>query len=151
MRFFLTLLVVLALSTPAEAQQHPKVPRIGYLSRTGDSKNPGPQVEGFRQGLRDLGYIEGKNILVEYRYIEGKSDSIPSLVAELVQVAQHTAGKIARIGYLGNEQSPSATPREEAFLQRLRDHGWIEGRNLLIERRYWDNRAASLPDRDIRI
>ncbi len=67
-------------------------------------------------------------------------------MAELVQVAQHTAGKIARIGYLGNEQSPSATPREEAFLQRLRDHGWIEGRNLLIERRYWDNRAARLPD-----
>jgi putative ABC transport system substrate-binding protein len=61
-------------------------------------------------------------------------------------VAQQTAGKIARIGYLGIEQSPSATPREEAFLQGLRDHGWIEGRNLLIERRYWDNRAARLPD-----
>ena len=50
------------------------------------SQDPGPQVEGFRQGLRDLGYIEGKNILVEYRYIEGKSDRIPSLVAELVQL-----------------------------------------------------------------
>jgi len=70
----------------AEAQQPAKVPRIGYLSRTGDSKNPGPQVEGFRQTLRDLGYIEGKNILVEYRYTEGKQDSIPSLVAELVQL-----------------------------------------------------------------
>jgi len=70
----------------ARAQQPAKVPRIGYLSRTGDSKNPGPQVEGFRQGLRDLGYIEGKNILVEYRYIEGKSDSIPSIAAELVQL-----------------------------------------------------------------
>jgi len=68
------------------AAQHPaKVPRIGYLSRTGDSKNPGPQVEVFRQGLRDVGYIEGKNIRVEYRYIEG-TDSIPSLVAELVQL-----------------------------------------------------------------
>ena len=70
----------------AAAQQPAKVPRIGYLSRTGDSKNPGPQVEGFRQALRDLGYIEGKNILVEYRYTEGKQDSIPSLVAELVQL-----------------------------------------------------------------
>jgi len=70
----------------AQAQQPAKVPRIGYLSRTGDSKNPGPQVEGFRQALRDLGYIEGKNILVEYRYIAGKTDSIPSLVAELVQL-----------------------------------------------------------------
>jgi ABC-type uncharacterized transport system substrate-binding protein len=70
---------------PVQAQQPAKVPRIGYLSRTGDSKNPGPQVEGFRQGLRDLGYIEEKNILVEYRYVAGE-DSIPSLVAELVQL-----------------------------------------------------------------
>ncbi len=69
----------------AEAQQPKKVPRIGYVSATGDPKTAGPQVEGFRRGLRDLGYIEEKNILVEYRYIEGKSDSIPSLVAELVQ------------------------------------------------------------------
>ena len=78
--------MLFALCASAEAQQPAKVPRIGYLSRTGDSKNPGFQVEGFRQGLRDVGYIEGKNIRVEYRYIEGKSDSIPSLVAELVQL-----------------------------------------------------------------
>src|ERR1044071_609064 len=70
----------------AEAQQSTKIPRVGYVSATGDSKTPGPQIEGFRQGLRDLGYIEEKNVLVEYRYIEGKSDSIPSLVAELVQL-----------------------------------------------------------------
>jgi putative ABC transport system substrate-binding protein len=83
----LTLCALLfAHSFPADAQQPAKVPRIGYLSRTGDSKNPGPQVEGFRQALRDLGYIEGKNILVEYRYIAGKTDSVPSLAAELVQL-----------------------------------------------------------------
>ena len=70
----------------AEAQQPTKIPRIGYVSATGDPKTPGPQIDGFRQGLRDLGYIEEKNILVEYRYIEGNSDSIPSLVAELVQL-----------------------------------------------------------------
>ena len=68
----------------ATAQQPTKIPRVGYVSATGDPKTPGPQIEGFRQGLRDLGYIEEKNILVEYRYIGGKSDSIPSLVAELV-------------------------------------------------------------------
>ena len=56
----------------AEAQQPKKVPRIGYVSGSGDPKTPGPIVEAFRQGLRDLGYIEGKNILVEYRYAEGK-------------------------------------------------------------------------------
>jgi putative ABC transport system substrate-binding protein len=85
--FRLTLCGLLfALCASAHAQQPARVPRIGYLSRTGDSKNPGPQVEGFRQAFRDLGYIEGKNILVEYRYIAGKTDSIPSLVAELVQL-----------------------------------------------------------------
>ena len=59
--------------------------------------------------------------------------------------AQQTTGKIARIAYLGNEQSPSASPREIAFLQGLRDHGWVEGQNILIERRYWENRADRLP------
>jgi putative tryptophan/tyrosine transport system substrate-binding protein len=84
---FLTLCAMLfELCGSAEAQQPAKVPRIGYLSRTGDSKNPGLQVEGFRQALRDLGYLEDKNILVEYRYSEGASDRYPSLVAELVQL-----------------------------------------------------------------
>jgi putative ABC transport system substrate-binding protein len=70
----------------AEAQQAAKVPRIGYVTAIGDPKTPGPQVEAFRQGLRDLGYLEGKNILVEYRSTEGKADRNPSLVAELVQL-----------------------------------------------------------------
>src|SRR5215831_3746934 len=78
--------MLLALCLPAEAQQAAKVPRIGYVSATGDPSNPGPNVEGFRQGLRDFGYVEGKNILVEYRYVEGKGDRNPSLVAELVQL-----------------------------------------------------------------
>ena len=60
--------MLLALSLPAEAQQPAKIPRIGYVSPIGDPNTPGPQVEGFRQGLKDFGYIEGKNILVEYRY-----------------------------------------------------------------------------------
>jgi ABC-type uncharacterized transport system substrate-binding protein len=72
----------------AEAQQPKKVPRIGFLSGRGapSPTNPDPSAEAFRQGLRDLGYIEGKNIRVEYRYAEGKLDRIPSLVAELVQL-----------------------------------------------------------------
>jgi len=70
----------------AAAQQPTKVPRIGYVSGFGDANNPGPQVEAFRQGLRDFGYIEGKNILVEYRYIEGKRNQISDLVVELLQL-----------------------------------------------------------------
>ena len=78
--------LLFALCFSVEAQQPAKIPRIGYVSGSGDPSNPGPHVEAFRQGLRDLGYIEGKNILVEYRYAEGKLDRIPSLVAELVQL-----------------------------------------------------------------
>ena len=63
-----------------------KIPRIGYISGTGDSVNQGPYVEALRQGLRDLGYVEGKNILIEYRGAEGKSDRIPVLTAELLQL-----------------------------------------------------------------
>jgi putative ABC transport system substrate-binding protein len=70
----------------AEAQPPAKIPRIGWVSGSSDPNTPGPQVEAFRQGLRDLGYIEGKNMVVEYRYAEGKMDRIPSLVAELVQL-----------------------------------------------------------------
>jgi putative ABC transport system substrate-binding protein len=78
--------LILALSFPAEAQQPAKIPRIGYVTGSGDSNNPGPSFEAFRQGLLDLSYIEGKKILVEYRTAEGKLDRVPGLVAELVQL-----------------------------------------------------------------
>jgi putative ABC transport system substrate-binding protein len=78
--------VLFALYVFAEAQQPLKIPRIGYVSGTGNPSNPGPYVEALRQGLRDLGYVEGKNIAIEYRGAEGKLDLIPSLVKELVQL-----------------------------------------------------------------
>jgi len=78
--------LLLAPCFPAEAQQPQKVPRIGYVSGSGDPKTRTQGIEAFRQGLRNLGYIEGKNIVVEYRYAEGKVDMFPDLVAELVQL-----------------------------------------------------------------
>ena len=78
--------LVLASLPLAEAQQPPKVPHIGYVSGTGDPSNPGPYVEALRQGLRDLGHIDGKNIVVEFRGAEGKLDRVPNLVNELVQL-----------------------------------------------------------------
>ena len=78
--------LALALTFSAGAQPLPKIPRIGFVSGIGGPSNTGPNVMGFRQGLRDFGYIEGKTILVEYRYTEGKGDRNPSLVAELVQL-----------------------------------------------------------------
>jgi putative tryptophan/tyrosine transport system substrate-binding protein len=70
----------------AEAQQTTKPPRIGYVSATGDASNQGPYVEALRQGLKELGYVEGKNISIEYRGAEGDTGRIPSLVFELVQL-----------------------------------------------------------------
>src|SRR5262245_43933877 len=70
----------------ATAQQPAKIPRIGYVSSLGRPNNPGPLGEAFRQGLRDLGHVEGKTILIEARYVEGRLDRIPSLVAELVEL-----------------------------------------------------------------
>ena len=69
----------------AEAQQ-PKIPRIGFVDASGDPSSPSLFVQGFRQGLRELGYVEGKNIVIEYRYGQGKVDQLPSLVNELVQL-----------------------------------------------------------------
>ena len=78
--------MALALCSSAEAQESGKIPRIGYVRVVGVPSVPGPNVEAFRQGLKDLGYVEGKNILIEFRYAEGKRDRVPSLVAELVQL-----------------------------------------------------------------
>jgi len=80
----LALGALLAVYLPAEAQQPKKIPRIGFL--LGTSPGPDPRVEGFRQGLRDLGYVEGKNIAIEWRYAEGKEDLVPKLAAELVHL-----------------------------------------------------------------
>jgi putative tryptophan/tyrosine transport system substrate-binding protein len=70
----------------ANAQQPTKIPRIGYVSGTGNAANQGPYVEALRQGLRDFRYVEGKNFTIEYRGAEGKLDRISSLVTELVQL-----------------------------------------------------------------
>jgi putative tryptophan/tyrosine transport system substrate-binding protein len=84
---FATLVIAFALfGAAAQAQQPKNVPRIGYVTGLGNPETPGLRVEAFRQGLRELGHIEGKNILVEYRYLEGKDELAPSLVAELVQL-----------------------------------------------------------------
>jgi ABC-type uncharacterized transport system substrate-binding protein len=76
---------MLAFVNLSEAQQATKIPRIGLLL-TGTLSSSSYSLEAFRNGLRDLGYVEGKNILVEYRYAEGKPDRLPSLAAELVRL-----------------------------------------------------------------
>src|SRR5262249_39000192 len=77
--------LLFALSSSAEAQQPKKVPRIGYLSPF-DAARESARAEAIRQRLRELGYIEGQNIAIEYRYAEGKNDPLPGLAAELVRL-----------------------------------------------------------------
>jgi putative ABC transport system substrate-binding protein len=77
--------VILAFVPIAEAQQPKKVPRIGFQSAASPSANAA-RIEAFRQGLRELGYVEGENIVIEYRYAEGKLDRLSVLAAELVRL-----------------------------------------------------------------
>lgn len=77
--------MLFALSFPAQAQQPTKIPRIGYLSVNALSRNT-VRIEAFKQGLRELGYVEGKNIVFEWRSAEGKFDRVPALAAELVRL-----------------------------------------------------------------
>jgi ABC-type uncharacterized transport system substrate-binding protein len=76
---------LLALAVTAEAQQSAQLPHVGFLH--GGSKSTRlPHIEAFRQGLRERGYIEGKNVIIEYRFAEGKLDQLPALAAELVKL-----------------------------------------------------------------
>jgi len=79
------LLTTALLSTApfVEAQQRKKAPRIGFLCAL---SGPSHHTEGFLRGLRDLGYVEGKNIAIEYRFSQGKTDPFPQLAAELVRL-----------------------------------------------------------------
>jgi putative tryptophan/tyrosine transport system substrate-binding protein len=75
--------LLFALSPSAEAQKELKIPRIGVLWL---GARPNANLDAFIQGLRELGYIEGKNILIEYRVAEGKADRLPGLATELVRL-----------------------------------------------------------------
>ena len=77
--------VLVVTGAVAQAQQPKKIPRIGLLS-AGSSSAGSPRIEAFRQGLRELGYEEGKSVTIEYRYAEGKLERLANLAAELVRL-----------------------------------------------------------------
>jgi putative ABC transport system substrate-binding protein len=80
--------LLLALGWSAAAQQPMKIPSIGFLSSRASPTPTAPDslLNSFRDGLRELGYIEGKNIAIEYRFAGGKNERLPSLAAELVRL-----------------------------------------------------------------
>src|SRR5262245_12239427 len=79
---FCLLAIVLLIVSPSEGQQPKKIPRIGFLGATLQQQ----YVEAFQQGLRELGYVEGQNITIEYRSADGKFERLPDLAAELVRL-----------------------------------------------------------------
>src|SRR5262245_59848813 len=81
----LVAVILLTVAVVTEAQQPTKVPRIGYLSNA-DAATDSARAGGVRLALRELGYIEGQNIAIEYRFAEGKVNRAPELAAELVRL-----------------------------------------------------------------
>src|SRR5262245_29187380 len=82
------LIIALLMTAPADAQQTKRAPKIGFLSRDihpADSRSAAPRnLEAFRQGLRDLGYVEGKTIIIDYRFADGRVERMPALAQELI-------------------------------------------------------------------
>jgi putative ABC transport system substrate-binding protein len=138
----LVVVIFLAVAVIAESQQPKKVYRIGYLSNS-DPARDSTRSEGIRLALRKLGYIEGQNIAIEYRYAEGKPDRQPELAAELVRLkvdiiviaggdtlirAAKNATKAIPIVMVG----PGADPVEAGFVESLaRPGGNVTGITLL--------------------
>jgi ABC-type uncharacterized transport system substrate-binding protein len=83
--FFVLCVVLFSLCASIEAQQLEKLPRIGFLGATSAAVEKS-RIDAFQQGLREFGYVEGKNIGIEYRWAEGKLDRLPELAAELVRL-----------------------------------------------------------------
>ena len=138
----LFVVVLLAVAVIAQAQQPKKVPRIGYLSLL-DPAGESSRSEPIRLALRELGYIEGQNIAIEYRFGEGKRDRLPELAAELVRLKVDiilVAGGIRPIEATKNATKTipivmvgiSADPVETGLIESLaRPGGNVTGVTLL--------------------
>src|SRR5215470_6563550 len=100
--------LLFALCFPAQAQQPKKVPRTAYVTAASFSAME-YRIEAFRQGLRELGYVEGKNIIIQLREAEGKLDRLPTLMAELVR-----EGRYHRRGWCGSYSSGQGSNQDDS-------------------------------------
>src|SRR5262249_48330894 len=107
-RFGIALALLLAAPVAAESEVG-KVYRIGFLGLS-QAEGCGPNVQAFRQGLRDLGYEEGKNISVEYRWAHGRDERLPALAAELVRLNPAVLVTHATPGIQAAQQATTTIP-----------------------------------------
>jgi len=119
LRVALTLSILVA-SFVAEAQQATKVHRIGRLSAGPPTLDPNPSLEAFRQGLHDLGYVEGQNLVIEHRYAEGSQERLRDLATELVRlhVDLIVAGGSASIHAAQQSKDCGAAAIQQALAQQ---------------------------------
>jgi len=107
--FWLITAIILVSFHHAEAQQPKKIPRIGYLAVSNEASHA-PRVAGLRQGLRELGYVEGQNIIIEYRYAGGSSDRLRELAAELVRLKVEAIVSTGTEGALAAKKATTTIP-----------------------------------------
>jgi putative ABC transport system substrate-binding protein len=101
--------MLLALSFSVEAQQPARIPRVGFIGASSPS-TAGHWLEAFRQGLRDLGYVEGENVAIEVRWAEGSAERFPQLIAEMVRLKVDVILVSAASGALAAKKAGIAIP-----------------------------------------
>jgi putative ABC transport system substrate-binding protein len=105
------IIAVVVVGATADAQQAKKIPAVGFLSEGFPSSGPDSiRIEAFRQGLREIGYAEGKNISIEYRFAEGKRDRLPDLAAELVRLKMDVIVTYGTVGTLALKRATTTIP-----------------------------------------
>jgi putative ABC transport system substrate-binding protein len=124
-KIFVSLLATLMLSSVhlACAQQSAKIPRIGFL--TSGSAAGDPAIEAFRQGLRELGYVEGKNVLVDYRYAEEGPQPLSELAEELVRLKVDVIITTSTESSLSAQRATKTIPIVMGAAAILSLQGWL--------------------------
>jgi putative tryptophan/tyrosine transport system substrate-binding protein len=120
----LVVVVLLAVGVIAEAQEPRKASRMGFLT-TASAPTSTANLEVFRQVLREFGYIEGKNIIIEYRWAEGKLDRLPELAAELVSLGVNIIVTVGTPPVLAAKQATNTIPIVAANADNLVELGVV--------------------------
>ena len=117
-------LALLAAPLAAGAQQPSRIPRIGYLGAFSPSAGA-PVLESFRQGLRELGYVEGQTIFIDYRWAEGRPDRFPALAAELIQLRVDVIVTYSNAAVTALQQATRTIPIVVAFMGNPVGSGFV--------------------------